>query len=173
MERKARYLVESVWIWSVGCSAGGAEPSSCCHVAASRAPAASVSVQHSPHQDVSLRSLTWEDEKERQMFGVLLISRVCFSLSCAAFGPVWSGVDNPLLSHRLLSLPKRFDYVRNAASPQHAFLFLRGATWFRCAPRRGGDFSDFSFLTSCPDIVRAGCSYRLRRTACQKHLMDL
>lgn len=69
----------------------------------------------------TLRSLTWEDEKERQMFSVLLISRVCFSPSCAAFGSVWSGVDNPLLSRRLLSPPERFDYVRNAASPPTRF----------------------------------------------------
>lgn len=57
------------------------------------------------------------------MFGVLLISRVCFSLSCAAFGSVWSGVDSPLLSHPLLSLPQPFDYVRNAAPPPHVLFY--------------------------------------------------
>lgn len=114
-----------------------------------------------PRRSAALRSLTWEDEKELQMFCVLLISRVCFSLSCAVFGTVWRGVDNLLLSHRLLSLPKRFGYVRNAASPNMFFLFLHSTTWFSCALRRGRDFSDFSFLTSCPDIVCASCSYRL------------
>lgn len=73
--------------------------------------------QSNTHHTKTLRWLTWEDEKERQMFRALLISRVCFSPSCAAFGSVWSGVDNPLLSHPLLSLPQRFDYVRNAAPP--------------------------------------------------------
>lgn len=117
--------------------------------------------QANTHHTKTPRSLTWEDEKERQMFGVLLISRVCFSLSCAAFGSVWNGVDSPLLSHPLLSLPQPFDYVRNVAPPQRAFLFLRSSTWFRCAARRGVDFSDFSPLPSCPDIVRAGCCCRL------------
>lgn len=74
-----------------------------------------------PRRFAALRSLTWEDEKEPQMFCVLLISRVCFSLSCTAFGTVWRGVDNLLSSHRLLSLPKHFDYVRNAASSNMFF----------------------------------------------------
>lgn len=84
-----------------------------------RPPAASVSVQRSPHQDAPPRRArsTWEDEKERQMFCVLLIPPECVSVCLAPRLAVWCRVDDPLSSHRLPSLPKRSGYGRNAASP--------------------------------------------------------
>lgn len=94
-------------------------------MAASGAPAASVSVQHSPHQDVPLRSAHERGKMKRSVRCFVCYSfPVCVSVCLALRLAVWCGVNNLLLSHHLLSLPKCFNYVRNAASPNVLFYFF-------------------------------------------------
>lgn len=81
------------------------------------------------------------------MFCVLLIPRVCFCLSCAAF---WqSGAELITCSHLIVFclFPKRSSYGRNAASPAVLFYFFAAPPGAAARSRRGRDFSDLFFAS--------------------------
>ena len=124
---------------------GGAGPYSCCRVAASQAVESSTGCLPlrprltTPRRCTApLRLLTWEDEKEHQMFLVLLTLCVsvalcvcvcvCMCMYCLSvlhyiFSRVQAAVDYLLLFHSPFCVPKCLDYVRNAAPPPN-MLFI-------------------------------------------------
>lgn len=76
-------------------------------------------------------------------------SPVCVSVCLGLRLAVWCGVDNLLLSNHLLSLPKCFNYVRNAASPNVLFDSFAAPP---CAAVRRGVAEIFHFFLSLPAV---------------------
>lgn len=93
-----------------------------------------------PRHRTAVHSLTWEDEKERKMFLVLLCESVYIHTA------LLSALDYLLVSLSML-LPKCSDYVRNVASPENAFFLFGGSTWFSCFVRHGLNFLHFFFTS--------------------------